>query len=192
MKLRERRAAFWQRVCQFLKDMGAEESDGPYEWTLKTPIGNLEVSMWDADIYHRFADVEAGIEFTRQFTAQSGKWNWRFDDDPDSLNDDCEAQFVKYITRLMSLGTLPADLTTLTPDQTENCVARLSKLPLVELRRRQDRAYRQIELAFRERNDAALANLHVRAEHLRLAVDRNASGDGNDDRRRAGRKKPRT
>jgi hypothetical protein len=67
-------------------------------------------------------------------------------------------------------------LTTLTPEQTEHSVSRLSKFTLTELRRRQDLTNRQIELAFKQRNDAALANLHVRAEHLRLAVDRQAFG----------------
>src|SRR5205823_3938081 len=159
--------AFWQRVRRFLENMGAEESDGPYELKLNTPIGDLDVSMWDADIICRFEEVVEATAFSHLFTAQAcnphtGKWNWHYNDDADTLNDDCEAQFVKHVTLLMSL-----DLTTLTPDQTEDCVARLSKLPLDKLRHRQELIYRKIERAFEQRNDTALANLHVRAENLR-------------------------
>lgn len=179
-KLLAARATFKTRVGNFLKSVGADETDRLYEWKLATPIGELNVSLWDNAIMCRFIEVEQATAFTRRFTSQScnpysGKWNWHFEDDPDTLNGNCEAQFLKYVTLLMSLGTLPEDLTTLTPDQTEQCVARLAKFPLSELRRRQDLANRQIELAFHQHNDASLANLQVRAEHLRLAVDRQAS-----------------
>ena len=195
-KLLAARAAFKTRVCDFLKTVGASSNEGTYEWKLNTPIGELGVSLWDSAIMCRFADVEQGKAFTRQFAAQSsnpysGKWNWHFEDDPDTLNGNCEAQFVKYVTLLISLGTLPEDLTTLTPDQTEKCVARLSKFPLAELRRRQDLANRQIELAFMPCNEAALANLHVRVEHLRMAVDRQAFGSHRVGRRRSGEMSPR-
>lgn len=181
-KLLAGRAAFRKRACDFLKAVGAVPSDGAYEWKPVTTIGDLDISVWDAAIMCRFADVEQGTDFTRKFTAQScnpysGKWNWHFDDEPNELNGDCEAQFVRYVTLLLSLGRFSADLTKLTPEQSEHSVARLSKIPLAELRRRQDLTNRQIEMAFNQRNDAALANLHVRAEHLRLAVDRQAFGD---------------
>lgn len=180
-KLLAARAAFKKRVCDFLSAVGATQSDGCYEWKLSTAIGDLDISVWDAAIMCRFADVEQGTDFTRKFTGQScnpysGKWNWHFDDDADELNGDCEAQFTRHVTMLLSLGRFPADLTKLMPEQTEHSVARLSKYPLAELRRRQDLTNRQIELAFEQHNDPALANLHVRAEHLRLAVDRQAFG----------------
>ena len=192
-KLLAARAAFKARVTEFLKCVGASQNDGTYEWKVATPIGDLSVSVWDSAIMCRFADVQQGKAFTRQFAAQSsnpysGKWNWHFEDDADTLNGNCEAQFVRYVKLLMSLETLPQDLTTLTPDQIEKCVARLAKFPLVELRRRQALANRQIELAFVPSNDAALANLHVRVEHLRMAVDRQAFGD----RCRSGGLSPRT
>ncbi len=192
-KLLAARAAFKTRVCEFLNTVGASQNEGTYEWKLATPIGDLSVGVWDSAIMCRFADVEQGKAFTRQFAAQSsnpysGKWNWHFEDDADTLNGNCEAQFVRYVKPLMSLETLPQDLTTLTPDQIEQCVARLSKFPLAELRRRQALANRQIELAFVPSNDAALANLHVRVEHLRMAVDRQTFGD----RCRSGGLSPRT
>lgn len=196
-KLMAARAAFKTRVCDFLKSVGADESDGSYGWKLNTPIGELSISLWDNAIMCRFADVEQATTFTRRFTAQScnpysGKWNWHFDDDADTLNGECEAQFVRYVKLLLSLGTLPADLTKLTPVQAEHCVSRLSKFPLAELRRRQDLTNQQITLAFKQRNDAALTNLHVQIEHLRLAVDRQAFGEGSVDRCRAGGMTPRT
>ena len=196
-KLLAARAAFKTRVCEFLKTLGACQSDGTYEWTLSTPIGDLNVGVWDSAIMCRFTDVERGTAFTRQFAAQSsnpysGKWNWHFEDNPDTLNGGCETQFMRYVKLLMSLETLPEDLTTLTPDQVEKCVARLAKFPLAELRRRQALANRQIELAFMPCNDAALANLHVRVEHLRMAVDRQAFGSRRVDRRRSGEMSPRT
>ncbi len=196
-KLLAARAAFKTRVCEFLNGMGASQNDGAYEWKLDTPIGDLGVSLWDNAIMCRFADVEQGTAFTRQFSAQSsnpysGKWNWHFEDDADILNGNCEAQFVRYVKLLMSLGTLPEDLTTLTPDQTETCVARLAKFPLAELRRRQDLANRQIELAFMPSHEVALGNLHVRVEHLRLAVDRQAFCERRSERCRAAELSPHT
>ena len=196
-KLLAARAAFKARVSDFLKGVGASQNDGTYEWNLATPIGDLYVSLWDSAIMCRFADVEQGKAFTRQFSAPSsnpysGKWNWHFEDAADTLNGNCEAQFVRYVKLLLSLGTLPEDLTTLTPDQTETCVARLAQFPLAELRRRQDLANRQIELACMPSHEAALANLHVRVEHLRMAVDRQAFGERSGDRWRPGSMSPRT
>jgi len=175
------RAAFKQRVSEFLKAVGADQIDGMYDWRLHTHYGDLDISVWDNAVMCRFDDVAKGTALTRQFTFQScnphsGKWNWHYPDDADTLNGDCEAQFVQNVTLLMSLGTLPADLTTLTPVQAEQCLAHLSPLPLAELSRRQDLTNRQIDLAVKQRNDVALANLHVRVEHLRLAVDRQAFG----------------
>lgn len=180
-KLLAARAAFKQRICGFLRSAGASPSDGAYDWKLNTPIGELGVSVWDDAIVCRFTEVGKATEFTRQFTPQScnpysGKWNWHFEDDAEVLNGNCESQFVRYVALLMTLGQISADLSKLTPEQTEQSVARLSKFPLAELRRRQRLTNKQIELAFRQNHDAALANLHVRAEHLRLAVDMKAFG----------------
>ena len=113
------RASFKSRVCNFLKSVGASRNDGTYEWKLSTPIGNLHVSLWDSDIICRFENVEEATAFARQFTAQAcnpytGKWNWHFSDDADTLNGDCEAHFMRYVTLLMSFDSLPADATTLT------------------------------------------------------------------------------
>ena len=159
----------------------AVESDGMYRFKLPTPIGEMGVSLWESAIMCRFEDVPKATEFTRHHTSQScnpysGKWNWHYDDDPDTLNSQCESDFVRYLTKLLSLERLPQDLTTMTPAQTERVVEMFSKMPLRELRRRQDLTHKQMELAFELRNDEVLANLQVRAEHLRLAVQRKVFG----------------
>src|SRR5690242_9636517 len=109
------RAVFKQRVCGFLRTVGASPCDGAYDWKINTPIGELGVSVWDNAIVCRFAEVEKGTEFTRKLTAQpcnpySGKWNWHFNDDANTLYGNCESQFVRYVTLLMTLGQFPADL----------------------------------------------------------------------------------
>lgn len=108
------RAAFKQRVCEFLKAIGASEIDGAYAWMLKTPVGELAVSVWDSAIMCRFADVEQATAFTRKFTSEScnpysGKWNWHFSDDADTLTSNCEAPFVQNVTLLMDLRVTSAD-----------------------------------------------------------------------------------
>jgi len=83
---------------------------------------------------------------------------------------------VNRISKLLCLEHLPKDLTKLTPEQTEHVVEYFSKMPLHELRRRQNLTQKQMELAFELRNDEVLANLQVRAEHLRLAVQKKVFG----------------
>ena len=68
--------------------------------------------------------------------------------------------------------SLPRDLTKLTLAQVEWCVAYHAAMPLSEIRRRQELTDQQIGLAWRPRNDFALANLRVREEILRRAADR--------------------
>jgi hypothetical protein len=79
---------------------------------------------------------------------------------------------------------LPHDLTTLTAQQAEWCVAYHVALPLAEIRRRQELAECQIGLAWRQRNDFALANLRVREEILRRAAERKLSAQEGIARRR--------
>lgn len=59
---------------------------------------------------------------------------------------------------------LPHDLTKLTAELVEWCVAYHVALPLAEIRRRQDLTDRQIGMAWQQRNDFALNNLRVREE----------------------------
>jgi hypothetical protein len=67
---------------------------------------------------------------------------------------------------------LPKDLNFLTPGEIQRSVDYLSTLPLTELRKRQNLNVQQINLAFDQRNDAALINLQIMANHLLMAVDK--------------------
>lgn len=176
-KLIAARSNFQNRVSNFIRAIGGVEHDGLYRFKLDTPIGEMGISVWDLAIMCRFWNVVKASEFTRRHTSQScnphsGKWNWHFSDDATTLNANCEAEWVRYMTKLMSLGHLPEDLTQMTTEQTQQVVEQLSRLPLRELRRRQDLTQQQSALAFELRNDDVLRNLQVRAEHLRMAVDR--------------------
>ena len=68
--------------------------------------------------------------------------------------------------------TLPCDLTKLTAEQVAWCVAYHAAMPLREIRRWQELVGRQIGMAWRQRNDFALANLRVKQELLRRAAER--------------------
>lgn len=57
-------------------------------------------------------------------------------------------------------------------DEVEATVAWLAKLPLRELRRRQDLVNQQIGMAHGQRNAQGLTNLRAMADMLFLAVDR--------------------
>jgi hypothetical protein len=71
----------------------------------------------------------------------------------------------------MWLG-LPHDLTKLSLAQVEWCVVYHAAMPPGEIRRRQELTDRQIGMAWRQRNNFALANLCVREEILRRAAER--------------------
>lgn len=181
-KLQNARASFQERVANFLQALGAVERDRIYRFTLNTPIGEMGISLWDSAIMCRFHDVEKATEFTNRHTSQgcnpySGKWNWHFHDDATILNNQPESQFVRYLTKLMSLGQMPSDLSKLTPEQTEALIEQLSKMPLHELRRRQELTKKRMALAFELRNDESLRKFQMDFEHLRMAVDRKCFKD---------------
>lgn len=69
-------------------------------------------------------------------------------------------------------SSLPQDLTKLTAEQAEWCVAYHAALPLAEIRRRQTLADQQIGMAWRQRNDFAINNLRVMEELLRRGAER--------------------
>lgn len=62
------------------------------------------------------------------------------------------------------LGDIPKDLTKMSEKQFDASVKKLSKLPLKELRRRQDLNEKQTKIAYDAKNDSALKNLKVREE----------------------------
>ncbi|HVW38542.1 MAG TPA: hypothetical protein VHB99_14605 [Pirellulales bacterium] len=81
--------------------------------------------------------------------------------------------------------SLPHDLTKLSPEQQQWCVAYHAAMPLAEIRRRQELTDRQIGLACRQRNDFALANLRVREAILARAAERKLPPPGSPSASRA-------
>lgn len=85
----------------------------------------------------------------------------------------------KWIRPPLSAGdekvrqSLPRDLTMLTAAQIEWCVAYHAAMPLSEIRRWQELVDQQTGMAWRQRNDFALANLRVSEELLRRGAERN-------------------
>lgn len=77
----------------------------------------------------------------------------------------------------MDFSDLPQDLTALTPEQYQRIVDWLITLPLKELRRRQDLVAEQQRMAYQQRNDRALANMHVMGDYLADAVGKKEFGD---------------
>lgn len=176
-KFRTAHAAFKNRVIDELKTRGAVEHDGLYDFKLETPIGDIGISVWESAIMCRLWSVEAGRRFTEQHCPSrtcnrySGKWNHHYTDDATTLNAVPEVEFFFYLDKLL-IDALRQDLSSLSLPQHESCVAHLGRLPLHELRRRQDLNTKQIETAHRQLNESALSNLHIRDEHLRAAVER--------------------
>lgn len=75
-----------------------------------------------------------------------------------------------------TLSDVPKDLTKMSKKQRAASVEKLSKLPLGELRKRQDLNDKQIKIAFDSRNTPALNNLRVREGILAEAVDKKEFG----------------
>jgi hypothetical protein len=106
-KLLAARSAFKQRVIEFIESLGAIPSDGLYAFTVTTPAGEVGISIDDCTIFCRFSDVAAATQFTathcgvRTSNPYSGKWNWHYTDDVETLGGGCERDFVFYFERLM-------------------------------------------------------------------------------------------
>jgi hypothetical protein len=66
---------------------------------------------------------------------------------------------------------LPHDLTTLTAEQVEWCVAYHAAMAVRRIRRWQELVDEQIRMAWQQRNDFALNNLRVMEELLRRAAE---------------------
>lgn len=58
----------------------------------------------------------------------------------------------------------------MTPEENESCVAWFATLPLTELRRRQSLVRAQQSMAFKQRNETAMADLDVMDRHLFEAI----------------------
>lgn len=67
--------------------------------------------------------------------------------------------------------SLPHDLTTLTGEQVQWCVAYHAAMPLAKIRRWQELVDEQIGMAWQQRDDFALNNLRVMEELLRCGAE---------------------
>jgi hypothetical protein len=106
-RLTTARTAFQSRVIDFIVKLGAIKSDRLYDFTIATPAGEVGISVWESAIMCRFSNVDAGTEFStingcgHTSNPYSGKWNWHYPDDADTLNAVCERDFIRYFERLM-------------------------------------------------------------------------------------------
>jgi hypothetical protein len=99
-KLLAARSKFRQRVTNFIRALGGVEANGVYGFKLRTPIGELGISVWDAAIMCRFDDVERASKETC-CNPFSGKWNWHYADDAATLDGRPESDFVRSIAKIM-------------------------------------------------------------------------------------------
>ena len=101
-KLLKAQAFFRYNVQEFLESVGAVKQDDGF--ILNTPIGQLNIHIYDCWIACRFEDVYAATVFTKGVSNRfSGKWNWLFCDDPVTLNNGLViGDFVHAIERLLA------------------------------------------------------------------------------------------
>jgi hypothetical protein len=95
--------AFFQRnVQEFLESVGAvKDNDG---FILNTPIGQLNIHIYENWIACRFENQYAATVFTKGASnPYSGKWNWLYHDDPVTLNNGLViGDFVHAIEKLLA------------------------------------------------------------------------------------------
>ncbi|MGD0519589.1 MAG: hypothetical protein ABSA26_18805 [Thermoguttaceae bacterium] len=95
-------AFFRYNVQEFLESVGAvKHNDG---LILHTPIGLLNIRIFECWIACRLEDVHAATVFTKGASNRfSGKWNWLFCDDPVTLNNGLLiGDFVHAIEKLLA------------------------------------------------------------------------------------------
>lgn len=109
-KLLKAREQFRTRVETFLQRIGATKPGEYREWNLDTSCGKLGVSVYDNWIACCFGDVDkASAWFGRKhgrLNGYSGKWNWHFSDDPETLGNDgvqVEIEFEMELEKLMGV-----------------------------------------------------------------------------------------
>jgi hypothetical protein len=93
---------FFQRnVSEFLESVGAVKQDDGF--ILNTPIGQLNIHIYNCWIACRFDDVHAATVFTKGISNPfSGKWNWLYYNDVGTLNNGLViGDFVHAIEKLL-------------------------------------------------------------------------------------------
>jgi hypothetical protein len=103
-------AFFRHNVHEFIESVGAlKQADG---FMLNTPIGLLNIWIFENWIACRFDDVEAATVFSRGVSNRfSGKWNWHYYNDPVTLNNGLViGDFVHAIEKLLAYKPTKKDL----------------------------------------------------------------------------------
>jgi hypothetical protein len=109
-RLLKAQAFFRHNVQEFLESVGAvKNNDG---LILHTPIGLLNIWIYDCWIACRFEDQFAATIFTKgRSNRYSGKWNWHYYNDPVTLNNGLViGNFVHAIERLLAYKPTKEDL----------------------------------------------------------------------------------
>lgn len=99
-------SAFRQAVTEYIIGLGAVKGSF-YDYELTTPAGLLHLSVWDTTLMTRFDDVDRAKHLTASCSQScnpySGKWNFHFSNDPDSLRPDAVLSHLRhYLDALMS------------------------------------------------------------------------------------------
>jgi len=92
---------FRHNVSEFIESVGAvKHNDG---FILNTPIGLLNIHIYENWIACQFDNVHAATVFTKSVSNRfSGKWNWHYYNDPVTLNNGLViGDFVHAIERLL-------------------------------------------------------------------------------------------
>lgn len=96
------RETFKQRIREELMKCGGKEHNGLYPYILQTPIGVLNVDIWDNSVMCRFDDEKQATRFTAGASnPYSGKWNFHFDDTESALQFGAQ-RFAWELERLMA------------------------------------------------------------------------------------------
>ncbi len=120
-KLLKAQEFFQRNVQEFIESVGAMKNDDSL--ILTTPIGLLNIHIYENWIDCRFEDVHAATVFTKGVSNRfSGKWNWHYYNDPVTLNNGLAiGDFVHAIESLLAYKPTEEDvaevnrLKTLTP-----------------------------------------------------------------------------
>jgi len=109
-KLLKAQEFFQRNVREFIESVGATKNSDAY--ILNTPIGTLNIRIFEYWIACRFDDVHAATVFTKGASnPYSGKWNWLYHDDPVTLNNGLLiGDFVHEIERLLAYRPIEEDL----------------------------------------------------------------------------------
>jgi len=101
-KLLKAQAFFQHNVQEFLESVGATNNNDGF--ILHTPIGLLNIHIYENWIACRFDDVCAATVFTKGVSNPfSGKWNWLYHDNEITLNNGLAiGDFVHAIERLLA------------------------------------------------------------------------------------------